>query len=354
MKVISLFSGCGGMDLGFAQAGFEIAYANDIDRDARATYELNFGMKVDARSISKISPDEIPDADGIIGGPPCQSWSLAGSLRGEDDPRGKLFYDYARILAAKRPLFFVAENVPGIISSRNIKAFRKITSVLEAPGYSVKWRLVDARDYCVAQERKRVIIVGFLKELGIEYAYPGPKCTKEGTTIDGYKTGKWPTLKDAIGDLPEAVPALPSNKPNPKLDVPNHEYMVGAFSPIYMSRNRKRRWDEQSYTIQAGGRHAPLHPASCDMCKVGEDRFEFTGPNYRRLSVREAARVQGFPDSFIFKYRNVADGYKVIGNAVPPPLARAIAESIKNDLEISGVARAARNSKRVKNGLEGY
>ncbi len=328
VKVISLFSGCGGMDLGFEEAGFGIAYANDIDKDAYATFSANFPIKMDRRSISGIDPSEIPDADGIVGGPPCQSWSLAGALRGEEDPRGKLFYDYARILEAKKPLFFVAENVPGIVSSRHIKAFNRILSVLKKPGYDVKWKLIDARDYCVPQERRRVIIVGFRKDSGIHYRFPDPICTKDGISIDG-SVGKWPTLKEAIGDLPEAVPALPKNRPNPEAPVPNHEYMVGAFSTIYMSRNRKRGWNSQSYTIQAGGRHAPLHPDSCDMCKVGTDKFEFTGEGYRRLSVREAARIQGFPDSFIFKYRNVADGYKVIGNAVPPPLAKAIAESIK-------------------------
>ena len=332
VNVISLFSGCGGLDLGFRQAGFKIVFANDTDRDAKASYELNLKEVVDTRSISDIDPSEIPDAEGIIGGPPCQSWSLAGALRGEDDPRGKLFYDYARIIEAKRPLFFVAENVPGIISSINIAAFRKIVSVLEQPGYSVKWKIVDARDFCVAQERKRVIIIGFLKGTGINYSFPEPKCTKEGVAIDGTKLRKWLTLKDVISDLPEAKPAMRGNKPNSMLKIPNHEYMIGAFSPIYMSRNRKRSWTQQSYTIQAGGRHAPLHPDSCDMCKVNVDKFEFVGSNYRRLSVREAARIQGFPDYFIFKYNNVADGYKVIGNAVPPPLANSIAESIKASL----------------------
>ena len=245
-----------------------------------------------------------------------------------DDPRGKLFYAYARILEAKMPLLFVAEDVSGIVSSKNIAAFRRILSVLSRPGYDVQWKLLDSRDYCVAQERKRIIIVGMRRDSGIHYRFPEKRCTKEWASIDGSPASRWLTLKDAIGDLPEAVPAMPGNKLNISLAIPNHEYMVGAFSPIYMSRNRKRKWGEPSYTIQAVGRHAPLHPDSCDMCKVGEDRFEFTGPNYRRLSVMEAARVQGFPDSFIFKYRNIADGYKVIGNAVPSPLARAIAENI--------------------------
>ena len=338
VKIISLFSGCGGLDLGFKQAGFEIVYANDNDKDAKVTYELNFKEIVDSRSISDINPSEIPEAEGIIGGPPCQSWSLAGAMRGEDDPRGKLFYDYARILEAKRPLFFVAENVPGIVSARNIGAFRKIVSVLEKPGYDVKWNIIDARNFCVGQERKRVIIVGFLKESGLRYSFPESKCTKEGITINGTKIGKWKTLKDVISDLPEAVPAMKGNKPNHLLKIANHEYMTGAFSPIYKSRNRKRSWNQPSFTIQAGGRHAPLHPDSCDMCKVGMDKFEFKGLNYRRLSVREAARVQGFPDDFIFKYNNVADGYKLIGNAVPPPLAKSIAESI---MEIINNSRKA-------------
>ena len=329
VKVMSLFSGCGGMDLGFKDAGFEIAYANDIDKDAYDTYSFNFPLIMDRRNISKIDPVEIPDADGIIGGPPCQSWSLAGSLRGGNDPRGKLFYDYARILGAKKPLFFVAENVPGIVSSRHISAFNRILSVLKKPGYVVNWKLIDARDYCVAQQRKRVIIVGFRKDAAISYRFPDTKCTKDGASIDGTK-GKWLTLWNTIGNMPGAVPSLPMDKPNQKLEMPNHEYMEGAFSMIYMSRNRRRDWNSQSYTIQAGGRHAPLHPDSCDMCKVDTDKFEFTGEGYRRLSVREAARIQGFPDSFIFKYRNVSGGYKVIGNAVPPPLAKAIAESIND------------------------
>ena len=332
MKVISFFSGCGGMDLGFAEAGFEIIYANDIDRDASTTYELNFKVKADPRSISDIDPAEIPDADGIIGGPPCQSWSLAGAMKGENDPRGKLFYDYANIIKIKQPKFFVAENVPGLVSSAHINSFKKLISMLGDAGYNVSWKVLDARDYGVPQERKSVFIVGIKKDLGAPFQFPEPLYSKYGTGVDGKPMKRWLTLRDAIGDLPEPRPALPGNKPNQQLEIPNHEYMVGSFSPIYMSRNRKRRWDMQSFTIQAGGRHAPLHPSSCDMCKVGKDKFEFTGANFRRLSVREAARIQGFPDWFIIKYKNVADGYKLIGNAVPPPLARAVAESIKDSL----------------------
>lgn len=189
--------------------------------------------------------------------------------RGGDDPRGKLFYDYAMFLKAKMPLFFVAENVPGIVSSRNMAAFRRILAVLARPGYDVQWKQLDSRDYCVAQERKRVIIVGMRKDADAHYRFPEKRCTKEGSSIDGHPTRRWHTLKDAIGDLPDPVPAMPGNKPNKGLAVPNHEYMVGAFSPIYMSRNRKRGWDQPSYTIQAGGRHAPLHPDHATCARSG-------------------------------------------------------------------------------------
>jgi len=328
MKVISLFSGCGGMDLGFTQAGFKIVYSNDIDKYAIKTYEKNFGLKVDSRPISEVPINEIPPADGIIGGPPCQSWSLAGAMKGENDPRGQLFYYYANIIKEKQPNFFVAENVPGIVSSAHIGSFKKLISMLEASGYSVSWKVLDSRDYGVPQERKRVFIVGIKKGLGLSYHFPEPLYSKFAVSIDGKQIKRWLTLKDAIGDLPEPCPALPGNKHNPQTTIPNHEYMVGSFSPIYMSRNRWKDWNDQSYTIQAGGRHAPLHPSSCRMCKAGKDRWEFAGNYYRRLSVREAARIQGFPDSFIFIYNNVSDGYKLVGNAVPPPLAKAVANKI--------------------------
>jgi DNA (cytosine-5)-methyltransferase 1 len=321
MKVISLFSGSGGLDLGFKNAGFKIVFANDNDKDVWETYTKNHSMVIDKRSIVDIKSSEIPDADGIIGGPPCQSWSLAGAMRGASDNRGKLFYEYIRILKDNQPLFFVAENVPGIISKTHLSEFNKIIQQFRKIGYEVSYKLIDARDYGVPQERTRVIIVGYHTNLGKSFAF-------------SQKIEKWKSLKDAIGDLPQAMPARKKNYANENLEIPNHEYMNGGFSPIYMSRNRKRSWDEQSFTIQAGGRHAPLHPDSSNMHKVGVDKWEFEGknPHYRRLSVRECARVQTFPDSFIFYYDNVSKGYKMVGNAVPVKLAKAIASQIKVDL----------------------
>jgi DNA (cytosine-5)-methyltransferase 1 len=320
VKVISLFSGAGGLDLGFKNAGFNIVFANDNDKDVWETFEKKFHMAIDKRSILDIKTDELPDADGIIGGPPCQSWSLAGMMRGEKDKSGQLFYEYARIIKEKQPLFFVAENVPGIISKTHLPEFKKIIKKFRK--YKVNYALLDTGDFGVPQSRKRVIIVGYHKKLKRKFEFPPPTQTN------------WLTLRDAIGDLPEAVPAKDKNGSNGSLEIPNHEYMVGGFSTIYMSRNRRRSWDEQSFTIQAGGRHAPLHPDSSPMVKAGKDKMEFadTNPRFRRLSVRECARIQTFPDDFIFYYKNVAEGYKMVGNAVPVRLAEAIARQIREDL----------------------
>ena len=321
MKVASLFSGAGGLDLGFNNAGFQIVYANDIDKDVWETFEKNHGISIDKRSIIDVKSEEIPDVHGFIGGPPCQSWSLAGAMRGINDKRGQLFYEYMRILKDKQPLFFLAENVPGIVSKTHLPVFLKIVDEFRKIGYDVAYKLLDARDFGVPQERKRVIVVGYRKDLNKSFVFPQP-------------TSKKVSLTEAIGDLPEASPASEKNRANERLKIHNHEYMNGGFSTIYMSRNRRKDWDDSSFTIQAGGRHAPLHPSSPKMRKVETDKWEFISDNnVRRLSVRECARIQTFPDNFVFYYDNVAKGYKMIGNAVPVKLAEAIARKIMVDLK---------------------
>jgi DNA (cytosine-5)-methyltransferase 1 len=336
LKIASLFSGCGGLDLGFTRAGFELIYANDNDPVVWETFEKNHKISMDKRSLFDIKSSEIPDSDGIVGGPPCQSWSLAGEMRGAKDVRGQLFYEYIRVLKDKKPKFFLAENVPGIISKTHLPEFNRIIENFSELGYAVTYKLIDARDYGVPQERRRVIIVGYSNSLGLNFSFPAPTHAKYVTkTLDGKKMKKWVTLKNALRDLPEASKALEKNKANQNLQIPNHEYMNGSFSSIYMSRNRRRDWSDCAFTIQAGGRHAPLHPSSAEMEKVEKDLWKFVGqsPEYRRLSVREAARIQTFPDDFKFYYKGVADGYKMVGNAVPVRLAEAIASKIKLDLE---------------------
>src|SRR3989338_10522756 len=322
MKIASFFSGGGGLDMGFTKAGFELAYANDNWEGCWETFEKNHGIKIDKRSIINVKPEEVPDVVGFVGGPPCQSWSLAGAMKGINDPRGRLFWDYVNLIEKKQPLFFLAENVPGILSPKHKPEFMKLIKRFWNINYIVSFMLMDARYYGVPQERKRVIVVGYHKKLGKKFEFPMNK-------------GKWITLKEAIGDLPEAEPASEKNKSNGNLTIPNHEYMNGGFSSIYMSRNRVRGWDEQSFTIQAGGRHAPIHPKAPKMKLMGKNKMIFIPGKenlYRRLSVRECARIQTFSDDFKFYYNSVADGYKMIGNAVPVKLAEAIAKKIREDL----------------------
>jgi len=328
MKLISLFSGCGGLDLGFERAGFEIPIANEYDRTIWETYEVNHPQTLLLhKDIRDLSASFFPqDVDGVIGGPPCQSWSEAGALRGIEDPRGKLFYEYIRILQTTRPKFFLAENVSGMLADRHSDAVRNIVETFRESGYELSTTLVNAKDYGVAQERKRVFYIGFRSDLNLQFKFP------QGSTSDDERKL---TLRDVIIDLKDsAVPAGANNAHNPDA-VNNNEYFTGSFSPIFMSRNRVKSWDEQAFTVQASGRQCQLHPQAPKMEKIGVDRCRFAPGKehlYRRMTIREVARIQGFPDSFRFVYKNTNDAYKMIGNAVPVNLAYEIALAVKESL----------------------
>jgi len=333
MNLISLFSGAGGLDLGFEKAGFHTVWANEFDKDIWETFSKNFpSTTLDRRSIVDIDSNDIPDAIGLIGGPPCQSWSEAGKLKGIEDHRGQLFFEFIRVLRDKKPLFFLAENVSGMLASRHKDALENIKTHFRESGYTLYFDMLNANDYGVAQDRKRVFFVGFREDLAIDhFSFPKPLEDK-------------PTLKDIIWDLQKSVVSADSkNYSQNCCKIANHEYMVGGFSSMFMSRNRVRGWDEPSFTIQAGGRHAPLHPQAPKMEKIEKDRQKFVEGSehlYRRLSIRECARVQSFPDTHKFYYKNLAAGYKMVGNAVPPNLAFHIALSIKRAL---GLERSKAN-----------
>jgi len=336
MNVVSLFSGAGGLDLGFEKAGFNIVWANEYDKEIWETYQRNFpNTYLDKRSIVDIPSDEIPDCDGIIGGPPCQSWSEAGAQRGIKDKRGQLFFEFIRIIRDKKPLFFLAENVVGMLHLRHRDALKYILRQFKDSGYNLSFQLLNAADYEVPQDRKRVLFVGIRRDLDEVFIFPMP-------------SKKRLVLKDAIWDLKDsAIPALPGNYTNgARCKIPNHEYMVGGFSTIYMSRNRVRSWDEPSFTIQAGGRHAPIHPQAPKMKFIEKNKRIFV-PGYehlyRRLTVRECARIQTFPDSHIFYYKNVAAGYKMVGNAVPVNLAYILAKTIYETLNKKETEKCRRN-----------
>ena len=346
--------------MGFKQMGFEVVAANDIWKVALKTFKLNFPEAITIpKNITKGKVQEeiirasSHEIDVVVGGPPCQAYSLAGT-RDPEDPRGKLFQAYVRIVDETRPSVFVMENVSGILSMRHFrdgipekerqkvkemvkkrKSKRKkvsieklnakmaeylipvpelIQSTFKKLGYRVKWKLLNAADYGVPQSRKRVFFVGTRLEKPI--IFPAPTRSKNPNTL----LKPWARLKDAIGDLP--FPSISEGD----------EVYEGGFSPIYMSRNRKRGWNEVSYTIQAGARHIPLHPGCPPMTKIEEDKWVFGEGPIRRLSVKECARIQTFPDDFVF-LGNTQQKYKQIGNAVPPLLAKRIANCIKQMLK---------------------
>lgn len=327
MNIISLFAGAGGLDLGFSNAGFNVIWANEYDRDIWKTYEKNHPNTIlDRRSITQIPSEDVPDCDGIIGGPPCQSWSEAGSMRGIEDNRGQLFFEFIRLLEAKQPYFFLAENVSGMLLLRHKEALDNIKNHFRNAGigYDLHFEMLNAKDFKVPQDRKRVFFIGFRSDLKIDFKFPR-----------GFK--EIIPLSKAIGDLTDNVLSAKNGKNanNGNCRVPNHEYMDGSYSSIFMSRNRVRSWDEVSFTIQAGARHAPLHPQAPKMKFIEQNKREFVKGKenlYRRLSVRECARIQTFPDNFIFHYDNISAGYKMIGNAVPVRLAYYIAKEIKQSL----------------------
>lgn len=322
MKVVSLFAGCGGLDLGFEKAGFDVVWANEYDTSIHATYRLNHpNTQLCTLDIREINTNDIPDCDGIIGGPPCQSWSLGGKSLGIEDDRGKLVYDYIRVVKDKKPKFFIMENVSGMVTPRHINVFNEFLNLFRNVGYVVKYELMDASDFQIPQDRQRVIIVGTRNDLNVEYLFP--------TKLDSLLV----TLLRAIGDLKYPPTPYYNERVNEENNViPNHDYYTGPYDSKFMARNRVRGWDELSFTIQAQAKNEPLHPQAPKMVYVSpQERIFVKGKEhlYRRLSVRECARIQTFPDSFKFIYEKVTDGYKMVGNAVPPRLAYYIALSIR-------------------------
>ena len=311
-KVASFFAGCGGLDLGFEQAGFQVSYANEFNPRIKATYIANHpNTPFDPRPIEEIDPKDVPDVDGIIGAPPCQSWSIAGHRLGIEDPRGRLFYPYISIIKQKQPKFFVAENVKGITFKPNRGAFEEFLRAFSEAGYKVSWKVLNGVDYEVPQRRERVIIVGIRSDLPFEYAFPAP-IPKDPAKI---------TLRGAIGDLKTAFPT--SNRPIRSYPLNNLEYQYPVqWSWIYEAALRWEEWDKPSYTVGTVMASLPIHPDS--------PRGVLDRKRTRRLSVRECARIQTFPDSFDFRYDHIADGFLMIGNATPPRLAYHVALSLQH------------------------
>lgn len=309
MKVVSLFSGPGGLDLGFKLAGAEIIWANDIDRDAVRTYRHNVGHAV-CGDVRKIDASEVPGGDIVIGGFPCLGFTIArGKRRRVTDEENFLYLEFLRIVKARRPDFFLIENVPGMVSGRRFRElFEQMVRRFERVGYRVKHDILNAADYGVPQVRRRVIILG-AREGAAELSFPEPTHSRvPRVTLDGRRLPRWVTIREAISDLPE--PGDPSAK-----NVLNHHGTRHKVKINNYLGNRPLQWDRPSPTIMGRGSRTGgpvIHPH----------------PNrHRRLTVRECARLQSFPDDFEF-FGCKSSQYAQVGNAVPPLFAFRLAQAV--------------------------
>ena len=300
MDVVSLFSGAGGLDLGFVKAGHRVIWANDLYSDAVSTYKHNIGEHIVEKDIKEIPSSEIPDCDIVIGGFPCQGFSVANTKRHTDDVRNVLYKELLRVIRDKQPKFFVAENVKGILSLDKGKAFEMILRDFSSLNYKVQYRVLNAADYGVPQVRERVIIVGVRNDLDFHYDYPAKVNDKNGD--EGLP--KWVSVQQAIGGFPSP------DSPNQML---NHTYSKYKLNFNGYIGHRPIDPDKPSPTITArgdnkGGVVILPHPN-------GE----------RRMTCRELATLQSFPQDFEFIGNN-SSIYRQIGNAVPVLLAYNIAK----------------------------
>lgn len=336
-KVISLFSGGGGLDLGFKAAGFDIVWANEINKDAAMCYKDNIGNHIVCKNIYDIPDSEIPFADVVIGGPPCQSFSLAGK-RNSEDARGQLVWRYLEILKSHMPKAFLFENVTGILSAKRSdgsKIFPDLISAFEILGYTVSYKIVNAADYGIPQLRKRVIIVGL--KGNSHFVFP-----KETHSIDGLD-GLMPyvSAKEAIGDLPlfSDDPKLDHEMPQmSELDkyIISHVRPGGNYNdiPDDVPSKRIRRLKRDGGHTTCYGRLLPNKPSYTintyfNRPNVGCNiHYEYN----RLLTIREALRFQTFPDSYIMTCKSKTSKHLIVGNAVPPMLANILATQLKSYL----------------------
>lgn len=303
MKILSLFSGAGGLDLGLIQAGNRVAWANDIDADAVETYRHNIGEHIVLGDMKDIDIATLPDADVVVGGFPCQGFSQANRFRMLDDERNSLYRFFYDVIHRKQPYFFIAENVRGILSLGNGEAIKQILSDFEAAGFCTELHLVNMADYGVPETRQRVIIIGQRHDLGgMLFQFPIPTHDRGGK--NGLK--KWVSIREAIDHYPD--PDLPN-------DILNHEYSKYKVEYRDYTAHRKTDPDKPSPTILARGN------GGGGVCAI---------PHYngkRRLTVRESASIQTFPENFEF-HGAMGSCYRQVGNAVPVLFAKRLGEEL--------------------------
>ncbi|MCM1220079.1 MAG: DNA cytosine methyltransferase [Lachnospiraceae bacterium] len=307
MRVVSLFSGAGGLDLGFKMAGHDIIWANDVYGDAVETYRHNIGNHIICEDIANVDAEIIPDCDIVIGGFPCQGFSVANTKRYEKDERNALYRQLVRVIKTKKPKFFLAENVKGLTNLAKGKVFQMILDDFSNLGYKVTYQILNAADYGVPQIRMRVIIVGVRNDIDFDYKFPEPTHDKDG----GKNLPCWVSVAEAMAPIPNP------DEPN---DVLNHVY--------------------SKYKLQFNGYlgHRPLDPEkpAPTVTARGDNKggvVILPHPNgQRRMSCRELATVQSFPLDYEF-FGNNSSIYRQIGNAVPPLLGFAVASGFNDYME---------------------
>ena len=302
-KIISLFSGCGGLDLGLIKAGNAVIWANDNDKNAVETYKYNIGNHIVCEDITKVNTETIPDADVVIGGFPCQGFSLANMRRNIDDERNQLYKSFYSIIKIKQPLFFIAENVKGILSLGKGEVMKQIVADFEEAGYITDIHLVNMADYGVPQTRQRVVIIGQNRSLGNKMLFQFPRITNSKDN----KQHPWVSIQDAIGNYPN---------PDEENSYLNHVY--SRYKVVYRNFTAHRQTDpnKPSPTILARGN------GKGGVCAI---------PHYngqRRLTIRESAAIQTFPDDFLF-IGTMGSCYRQIGNAVPVLFSTYLGKELK-------------------------
>jgi len=307
IRVVSLFSGCGGGDLGlcggfnflnkkYAKQRFNIVWANDILPFAVDTYRKNFGPHITEKDITKIKNLEIPEHDLLIGGFPCQTFSMVGKRQGFLDPRGKLYMEMVRILKVKQPPVFIAENVKGLVSVQNGDAFKKIISDFEGAGYKTYHKIINAANFGVPQKRERVIIIGIRNDIKIPFHF---------------------SLKHL-----STVPLKKILEPNENIE---KKYYFSERATEGLKKANKAFNKGRSQDI-----NKPCNTISTHLAKVslnGTDPVLLVNGKYRRFTPREAARIQSFPENFEFS-GSESQQYIQIGNAIPPVMMWHIGKEV--------------------------
>lgn len=322
LDVVSLFSGCGGMDLGFHKAGFNIRWANDFDKKACDTYSKNISNHIVHGDITKIDYSIIPNADLIIGGFPCQDFSMLWKREGINTDRGNLYKNFVDVVALKNPLMFVAENVKGILTANKKTAIKQIIddfSKIGEIGYNTTPYLINFANYGAPQLRERVLIIGVRKDVEMFFDIPSPTHSPENyvsskVALSGVEKVKYNNEHQNIQENTiEKLKLIPPGGNFTDIPKDSPYYVKGMISHVY----RRLHPEKPSTTIIASG-------------GGGTWGYHFSEP--RPLTNRERARLFGYPDDFIFE-GSITEVRRQIGNSVPPAGILPIAQHIKNFLE---------------------